>query len=237
MPVRVRGPSRLRRTVPAPFCEEEKQGQTCARVGAISDTELCVLQKERWISLPRGGAPVGNGPFVPCKPPLRSAASEGLDEGDRYSSHASVCCPLPPPACIGPILRGAACTDTRGRRFDANMFMDKQVNARRNVGLVVSLMDPKKRIPAPTEQEWDDWDAEYKAIVPKSAEQVAQDFQKIVRAFCSNKANANRMVAVFCEDGTNLSGYAIVSYMHQVLGMSLSSALTAFANLRSRSPN
>jgi len=40
-------------------------------------------QKEQWIKLPRLGRPVGNGLFIPCKPPLRSAAGEGLDEGDR----------------------------------------------------------------------------------------------------------------------------------------------------------
>ena len=112
------------------------------------------------------------------------------------------------------------------------MFMDKQVNARRNVGLVVSLTDPGKGIPTPSEHEWEDWDAELKVIKPVSAEQVAQDFQKVVRAFLSNKSNATRMVAVFCEDGTNLSGYAIVSYMHQVMGMPLSTALTAFAGAR-----
>jgi hypothetical protein len=28
---------------------------------------------------------VGKGPFIPCKPPLRSTANEGLDEGDRCS--------------------------------------------------------------------------------------------------------------------------------------------------------
>ena len=117
-------------------------------------------------------------------------------------------------------------------RFDATMFMDKQVNARRNVGLVVSLADPKCGIPTPNGQEWEDWDAEFKAITPTSAEQVAQDFQKIVRAFFANKSNATRMVAVFCEDGANLTGYVVVSYMHQVLQMPLGAALTAFAGAR-----
>ena len=42
-------------------------------------------QKACWIALPRGGTPVGKGPFIPCKPPLRSTANEGLDEGDRCS--------------------------------------------------------------------------------------------------------------------------------------------------------
>ena len=53
------------------------------------------------------------------------------------------------------------------------MFIDKQVNARRDVGLVVSLVDPKRRIPTPSEYEWEDWDAEFKVIAPVSAEQVA----------------------------------------------------------------
>lgn len=112
------------------------------------------------------------------------------------------------------------------------MFMDKQVNARRNVGLVVALIDPKRGIPTPSEQEWEDWDTDYKAINPVSAEQVAQDFQKTVRGFFSNKANATRMIAVFCIDGTNLTGYAIISYMHQALGMPLSAAVGAFASAR-----
>ena len=129
--------------------------------------------RDQWIALPRGGTPAGNGPFIPCKPPMSAAASDSLDEGDR---------------------------------FDATMFMDKQVNARRNVGLVVSLIDPGRGIPTPGEQEWEDWDAEFKTIVPVSAEQAAVEFQKIVRAFSASKANATRMVAVFCEDGTNLTG-------------------------------
>jgi len=161
--------------------------------------ELPEDYKEQWISLPRGGQPAGKGPFIPCKPPLRSAASEGLDEGDR---------------------------------FDAGMFMDKQVNLRRDVGLVISLTDPKRGIPTPGEKEWEDWDVDFKAIVPKSAEQVAQDFQKIVSAFSAKKSNANRFVAVFCEDGSNLSGYAIVSYLHQVLGKPLSEAIKEFAGAR-----
>jgi hypothetical protein len=119
-----------------------------------------------------------------------------------------------------------------GCRFDATMFMDKQVNARRNVGLVVSLTDPGKGIPTPGEKEWEDWDVELKVIKPVSAEQVAQEFQKVVRTFWSNKSNATRMVAVFCEDGTNLTGYAIISYMHQVMGVPLSTALTQFAGAR-----
>ena len=118
------------------------------------------------------------------------------------------------------------------RRFDAGMFMDKQVNLRRPVGLVISLTDPKRGIPTVGEQEWEDWDTEFKAIVPRSAEQVAQDFKKIVLTFSSNTANASRFVAVFCEDGTNLSGYAIVTYMHQVLGKPLSEAIKEFAGAR-----
>jgi hypothetical protein len=80
--------------------------------------------------------------------------------------------------------------------------------------------------------EWEDWDAEFKAITPTSAEQVAQDFQKIVRVFFANKSNATRMVAVLCEDGANLTGYVVVAHMHQVLQMPLGAALTAFAGAR-----
>ena len=170
---------------------------------------------------------MASAPFIPCKPPLCSEASEHLEEGDR---------------CVRSLARlflFRAAARNRGLtmlpdgcRFDATMFMDKQVNARRNVGLVVSLTDPSKGIPTPGEKEWEDWDAELKVIKPVSAEQVAQEFQKVVRTFWSNKSNATRMVAVFCEDGTNLTGYAIISYMHQAMGVPLSTALAQFAGAR-----
>mmetsp|Transcript_18778 Transcript_18778/g.61681 ORF Transcript_18778/g.61681 Transcript_18778/m.61681 type:complete len:265 (+) Transcript_18778:113-907(+) len=40
------------------------------------------------------------------------------------------------------------------------------------------------------------------------------------------------MVAIFCEDGCNLTGYAICAYLHQVLGMSVKDALAEFAKSR-----
>jgi hypothetical protein len=112
------------------------------------------------------------------------------------------------------------------------MFMGKQVDSHRDVGLVVALMDPSKGIPTSDEREWEDWDAEFKSISPVTAEQVAQEFIKIVRAFSSNATNSKRKVAVYCEDGTNLCGYAIVSYMHQVLGKPLPEALADFASAK-----
>ena len=95
-------------------------------------------QRELWIMLPRGGALVGNGPFIPCKPPLRSAASEVLDEGDRCTRTHPQLNPYPSITCRLSLTRS-------GRRFDAGMFMDKQVNARRNVGLVVALTNALTR--------------------------------------------------------------------------------------------
>ena len=62
-----------------------------------SFTHKLVSQKNAWISCPRLGQPIARGdmfeylcstskspaPFLPCKPPLKGAATELLDEGDR----------------------------------------------------------------------------------------------------------------------------------------------------------
>lgn len=178
-------------------------------------------QVEPWTNVPRLGKQVMPSPFIPCKPPLQAMASSKLDEGDR---------------------------------FDATMFMERQVSERRDVGMIVCLLDQKRGIPVPSEEEWQDWDAEYVAITlyltpshsaphpvflqphplffcflvlhhshlaPRSAllrstnaQEAAAKLQKACQPFLAK--NPRRMVAVFCEDGTNLSGYCIVTYMHQV---------------------
>ena len=108
------------------------------------------------------------------------------------------------------------------------MFMDKQVTAKRDVGLIVSLIDPKHPIPIQTD--WEDWDAEFACIAPKDARQAFGEFQKVVTKFIATQPK--RCIAVFCEDGFNLTGYCIVSYIHQAYKIGLDTALRSFATAR-----
>ncbi|KAJ1486922.1 hypothetical protein T484DRAFT_2280520 [Baffinella frigidus] len=96
--------------------------------------------------------------------------------------------------------------------------------------MVISLLDPKRGWPTPEKQEWEDWDVDFVVIKPESAQQVAADVQRAVRAHLAKQPK--RMVAIYCEDGCNLSGYAIVSYMHTAVAMPLQDALKAFADAR-----
>jgi hypothetical protein len=114
-------------------------------------------------------------------------------------------------------------------RFDATMFMDRQVTAKRDVGLIIALMDPKNPIPIQTE--WEDWDAKFEKIITQDARQVFGEFQKIVTNFVSKEPK--RCVAVFCEDGFNLTGYCIVSYIHQAYNVPVDKAVQAYADARS----
>ena len=96
--------------------------------------------------------------------------------------------------------------------------------------MVISLLDQKRGWPTPEKQEWEDWDVEFVAIKPESAQQVAADVQRAVRAFVAKQPK--RLVAIYCEDGCNLSGYAIVAYMHHAAALPLQDALQAFAKAR-----
>jgi len=108
------------------------------------------------------------------------------------------------------------------------MFMDRQVNARVDVGLVVALVEDKSGIPFQTE--WEDWDADFVHIKPRDARQAFAEFQKIVSAFAGK--NPRRSVAVFCRDGFNLTGYCIASYLHQANKVSIGEAIRLFSNSR-----
>ncbi len=73
---------------------------------------------------------------------------------------------------------------------------------------------------------------EFEQIFPHTARQAAADFQRTVLTHIQKRENVGRRVAVFCEDGFNLTGYCIVSFLRQVFKMPLSTALQAFAEAR-----
>eukprot|EP00960_Hanusia_phi_P024198 712980-Hanusia_phi.AAC.2 len=57
-------------------------------------------------------------PFLPCKPPLKGTATELLEEGDRRVAHAVIQLTV------------------SALRFDGGMFMQRQIEASRDVGMV-----------------------------------------------------------------------------------------------------
>ncbi len=103
------------------------------------------------------------------------------------------------------------------------------------VGLVVALMDNSSQIPY---QGMDEDSLKYPQgtdfaqITPLTARQTAADFQRTVLGYFQKPGNAGRSVVVFCEDGCNLTGYCIVSFLHQVFTIPLDAALNAFADVR-----
>jgi len=132
--------------------------------------------------------------------------------------------------CKPPIVASANDELDEGDQFNANMFMDRQISARRDIGMVISLLDPARGWPTPEAQEWEDWDLIFVSIKPESAQQVAADVQRTVRAYQAK--NPRGSVAIYCEDGCNLTGYAIVSFLKESAAMPLQDALQAFADAR-----
>jgi hypothetical protein len=139
------------------------------------------LAKE-WAEVPRVGdlVQVANSPFIPFKRPMSIEGNEKMDEAERYASLAlgtreTLCIFLPylsssamlPPAfnkqqipllymCFGKpicatilerVIQYTAC------RFSSDMFMDKQANKRRGVGLIIALVNPSKGLPLAQQRE------------------------------------------------------------------------------------
>ena len=103
-------------------------------------------------------------------------------------------------------------------------------------GLVVALMDDSSGTPFLGKidgvRDYAHMRLEFEQIVPRTARQAAADFQRTVLAHIQKRDNVGRRVAVFCEDGFNLTGYCIVSFLRQVFKMPLGAALQAFAEAR-----
>jgi hypothetical protein len=103
-------------------------------------------------------------------------------------------------------------------------------------GLVVALMDDSSGTPflgkIDGARDYAHLRLEFEQIVPHTARQAAADFQRTVLAHIQRRENAGRKVAVFCEDGFNLTGYCIVSFLRQVFKLPLGAALQAFAEAR-----
>jgi hypothetical protein len=103
-------------------------------------------------------------------------------------------------------------------------------------GLVVALMDNSSGTPflgkIDGARDFVHMRLEFEQIVPVSVRQAAADFQRTVLTHIQKQASVGRSVVVFCEDGFNLTGYCIVSFLRQVFKMPLETALQAFAEAR-----
>jgi hypothetical protein len=104
-------------------------------------------------------------------------------------------------------------------------------------GLVIALMDDGSGTPylgkSTGASDYAHMKLDFEHITPSTARQAAADFQRTVLAHLQKRGGgAGRRVAVFCEDGCNLAGYCIVSFLRQVFKMPLSTALQAFAEAR-----
>ncbi|KAL3895877.1 MAG: hypothetical protein SGPRY_013406, partial [Prymnesium sp.] len=111
--------------------------------------------------------------------------------------------------------------------FTPSMFMERQVEKGRQIGLVIDLTAPpqggKRMYEA---EEWEDWDVKYATLpcAPSLPSPVAEAVppEDVCAAFisaCSNfwreEKNHRRYIAVHCLTGFNLSGYMIVRYLLQ----------------------
>ncbi|UJR37895.1 hypothetical protein I4U23_030584 [Adineta vaga] len=118
-------------------------------------------------------------------------------------------------------------------RFSLDDLTDRLASQGRKIGLIIDLTDTDRYYDY---RDVEDMDIEYcKIRVPGHQdvpEQCCRKFFRVVNSFLRDNQHNDKLIGIHCTHGINRSGYFIVRYLIEILGLQPNDAIAAFNRAR-----